>query len=210
MSSVTTEDDNKQSSNLPVKKVTLNDLLSQIQQVDMEMLKLPEQEARQLAKSLEIKVDGYKYMVDRFKQFSVYLAGERDSMNKARNVSLNKIKYLKKILQYHMEHFKYEMLPGERWYAKLIEKVKVEYHPDKEIPTATEYRKFPDLIKRVYSWNKQPDSALARKFPHLVDRSYEWDETAVRAYLKTGKKIPGLQLGKTKEVRFNTRSGGEK
>lgn len=198
-----------QSTNLPA-KTTLNSLLTQIQQVDLGMLELPEQDARQLAKSLEIKVDGYKYMLDRFKQFAAYLAGERDAMNKAKKVAENKMKYLNRLLQYHMEHHEFETLPGERWYAKLIKKVNVRFAPDRGIPTAADYRKHPDLITRVYSWKVQPDSKLAMKFPDLVTRSYKWDETALRNYLKTQKTIDGVTLGKTNEVRFNTRSGGEK
>ena len=128
------------------------DLLNLLEQIDECVVQLsPEEISRVLEKS-QLKVDTYKYVLDKLKSHAEYLGQRAAEFAAAMQATENHVKRLKAHLVWVLEQKGTDRWPGKDYQIKLVatQSIQPQIEPNSRLSL-----KFPDCVKRSYSWDKK-------------------------------------------------------
>lgn len=164
-------------------------ILETIESMERELTPTPE-EMQNAGVALKAKVDGCKQFVDYCGSVSQMIGAMIDELKNAQEVVENKSKGIKDYVRDCMTRFQFERLSGNVYHARLQKN------------SAPRVSVFPQFEK--------PDSDLYRKYPDLVRRTYSWDLSALGKAIEAGntslKEIAAVERGQ--HVRFGVNKGG--
>lgn len=143
-------------------KPTLWGLLSALKAVDDEMIEINLDEQIDLIENGKVKVDSYKYVLDKLEVQSIYLKKREEEVEKARKAIEANIKRIKEHLIKSLRENGFDKFTGNEYVVKLQRAA-----PAVEIKA-------------------EPTAALKIRYPDLIRTKYEWDKTAVKDRLKEG------------------------
>lgn len=164
-------------------------ILETIEGMERSLTPSPE-EMQNAGLALKSKVDGCKQFVDYCGSVSQMIGAMVEELKSAQEVVENKSKGIKEYVRDCMTRFGFERLSGNVYAARLQKNSasKVTISPAFEKPDSDLYRKYPDLVRRTYSWDL---SAIAKAF--------EAGNTSL-------KEIASVERGQ--HVRFGVNKGG--
>lgn len=129
------------------------DILRAIDQFDNSVDELDPQKLKDYISKLNLKVDNYKDVLDSCDARIEVLKKRIEELSLAKKQLENKKKAIRDCLVYAMETEGFKKLPGDYYQATLVVKDLVTIKDKIEPPDAKQYMKFPNFIKRSYSWS---------------------------------------------------------
>lgn len=158
----------------PKKPTTLSQLLHALTEADNAFVTLSLEEHIDLMEAGRVKVDNYKYLLDKMKSQEEILDKWVDEYTAAKRIVANNRRRLQEHLVYVMKSSGFEMFTGHRFRVKI------------------------QKSKPAVQMAIEPNDLLKLKFPEIIRTKYEWDKVKVYELLKSGdEKIS--ELGTLKE-----------
>lgn len=144
------------------------ELLETLTLCDAGLVNLTLEENEELLKRTAIKVDNYKYLLEKLEAESERLKKRIDEFKFSRSAVDNKIESVKKLLLKHMEAQGFTKLPGEDFKVSVTESEFVEVKTDATYELFTE---FPAFIKPSYAWDKPmlKEALKKKEFPKIEE-----------------------------------------
>lgn len=143
-------------------KPTLNSLLASLKAVDDEMIEVSLDEQLDLIENGRIKVDNYKYILDKLEVQAIFLEKRREEIQKSLQVINNNIKRIKEHLIYALRSNGFEKFTGHEYVVSV-----------RKAAPAVEVK-------------AEPTVAMKIKYPDYIKTKYEWDKTALKEAVKRG------------------------
>lgn len=145
-----------------VPRPTLRQLLAQLQALDDDMIQLSLEDQTELIEAGRVKVDNYKYIIDKLDAQAAYLKAREDEYAQARRVVENNLRRIRDNLVRSMQTFGFDQFAGQTFTVRLA-----------KAPPSVEV-------------SGDCDAAMKIRWPDYVRVKYEWDKTALRDALKSG------------------------
>lgn len=155
---------------------TLNQLLIALSNADEELSEFDPNQQLDLMEAGKVKVDNYKYILDKLEAQEFYLSAREKEFTAARKAIQSHIRKLKDNLLFALQNNGFEKFTGHQFIVS-----KRRAAPAVEIiaggdPTALHMMKFSDYIRIKYEWNKEAIRLNIGKDP-LVDELATMRET---------------------------------
>lgn len=135
-----------------VKPKTLNELLRALCMIDEAMLDVNLDDAPDLMEAGKVKVDSYKYLIDRFDSMAEELKKKENEYKAARRTIENQRERLMGHMMYALETNGFDQFTGHQY------KVRVQHSEYVDLkftePGAHHKIHFTDLVKTTYEWKK--------------------------------------------------------
>lgn len=145
------------------KKPSLNELLMRLTEADDALHEFDFDTELDLLEQGKVKVDNYKYILDKLAVHSLFLQQRIEEYTKARRVVDNSIRRIEKHLVFALQNNGFSQFPGVEWQVRL-------------------QRSAPAVELKI----SEPSAAMKIKFPDYIRTTYAWDKTAIRDALKSG------------------------
>lgn len=181
-----------------VKPKSLNELLQALCLADEAMLEIDLDEAPDLLEQGKVKIDSYKFILDRMESIAEELKRKENEYKTARKSVESQRERLMGHLMYALETNGFEKFTGHQY------KVRLQYSEFVDLklsePGAHHKIHFPDLIKTTYEWRKSDIKRLLKTDVEKLDS--EADKTMaekVREFASIGKR-PGIRFSVLKDL----------
>jgi len=148
-------------------KPTLFNLLSALKAVDEEMIELNLDEQIDLIENGRVKVDSYKYVLDKLEVQAEFLARREKEINKAKKAIEANIKRVKEHLVKSMQDNGFDKFTGNEYVVSLRKNGRPAVDIKAEATAAMKI-KYPDLIKTEYSWVSDAVRAKLKEGDHEI------------------------------------------
>ncbi len=145
------------------KPKSLHSLLLALQAADEEMEEIDLSLQIDLMDGAKIKVDNYKYIIDKLETHEAFLKKREDEYAKARRAIQSQVKRIKEHLLFALQSNHFEKFTGFEYVVS--------------------QQKAPPSVSLKVS---EPTISHAIHFAEFVRTSYDWDKIAIKAALKEG------------------------
>lgn len=156
---------------------SLGQLLQILEAADNGLVELDTDSAREILTRLNVKVDCYKYLLEKYEAEIKRVADRQKEYQDLRRVLENKRDSIKSMMAYFMASNNFTSVPGQEWVAKLRETESVKVLTDANQDTFIKYFQF-----------------------HRV--KYEWDKEKIKDYIRAGNSFECAILETKPSVRF--------
>ncbi len=139
-------------------KMTFDELLRTLNQADDELLEFDWSDQELLKERIDLKVDGCKYYLDKLKAQIDLLDTYIKEYQQTKKTLQKNLQGFKDFLTFQMNAHSFDKLPGQKWKLSLTKRQSIK---PKVEANSTVFLKYPDLVKREFSWRKKEiDSAI--------------------------------------------------
>jgi len=178
-----------------VKPKTLNELLQALCLADEAMLEVNLDDDPDLLEQGKVKIDSYKYLMDRMETISDELKRKENEYKTARKTIDNQRERLESHLMFAMENNGFEKFVGHQY------KVRMQYSEYVDLklsePAAHHSIHFHDLIKTTYEWKKTDIKRILKSAPESeTDKAMA---EKVREFASIAKR-PGIRFSVLKDI----------
>lgn len=164
----------EQENAVPRKPTTLNELLALLTEADNAFLTLSLDEHADLIEAGRVKVDNYKYLIDKMKSQEELLDKWMEEYAAAKRTVFNNRRRLTEHLLYVLRSHGFDKFTGNRFVVKI------------------------QKSKPAVQMTVEPNDLLKLRYPDIIRTKYEWDKVKVYELLKSGdEKL--CELGTLKE-----------
>ena len=131
--------------------MSLPNILSLMTQVDEGMINASVEDMTALMEKAELKVDSYKYIIDKFESESERLANKIKDFQASKKVIDSKVERIKSLLVFSMQKNSFTKFNGEEYKVRLQASKSVAV---KREPAAMDMVESPEFVRVKYEWVK--------------------------------------------------------
>lgn len=181
-----------------VKPKTLNELLHALCMADEMLLDVNLDEVPDLLEQGKVKIDSYKYIMDRMESMIVEMDRKETEYASAKSTLKRQLKRLKEHLAFALINNGFEKFTGNQY------KCWVQYSESVDLklsePGAHHKIHFPNLIKTTYEWKKTDIKRILKLDPEKIeDASDRQLAEKVREFASIAKR-PGVRFSVLKDL----------
>jgi hypothetical protein len=147
-------------------KMTFDELLKTLNRADDELLQFDWADQRLLKENIELKVDGCKYYIDKLKTQIDLIDTYIKEYQQTKRTLQNNLQGFKDFLSFQMKNQGFDKLPGKRWRVSLSQRKSIKIKAE---ANSGLFLRYPDLIKREFSWRKKDVDAAIKSGKDLSD-----------------------------------------
>ena len=160
---------------------TLLKLLTSLEQADNALVDFDPEQHRETLLKAEVKIDSYKYILDRYTSRIAEIDADIEQLTAIKKTLQNRSNSLKDLLLWVLKQRGIDSFPGVKHVVKLMERKRISTLSE---PDSSLFFKFPDLVKREYSWDKRAfDKAYIKDVETLGQYAKEDKTEYVQFYL---------------------------
>jgi hypothetical protein len=137
-------------------KMTLKEILELLSHVERGIVNLDEDELKELGEKALVKIDGYKDFIERCDCEANRIVEKIKEFQATKKTIENKKKQIEKLLLIHMNSHEFKDMVGDMYAVKVVTRrqSKLVFKGSWDTPDGQTFLKYPDLVKRSYTWDK--------------------------------------------------------